>query len=192
MREVVDVAHRQPQLLVAAQVEKAAGAVVDRSALGCEALLLVGVPGQEIRTTGPAGQQDARFLEGLPHDGDPVGQAARLEAQQGARPRIGAAQAQGLGLGTAVQRVDGAAGEHVRTADEVRAQVAPDHQHLKRGSPGLRRGVPHQHDRGGRPDLDLARAGRVRGGSWGRGSRWRHAGEGTGRSGRRPRKRGTP
>ena len=190
--EVVDVADREAQALVAAQVEEAARAVVDGDPLGGEARLLLGVPGQEVGAALAPGQEDARLLEGLADDGDPVGEATRLEAQQRAGSGIGPAGAERLGLGAPVERVDGPAGEHVGPAHEVRAQVAPHHQHLEGGPARGRRRVAHEHDRGGRADLHRGRARTRPRGRWWRGSRWRHAGEGTGSRRRRPRNRGTP
>src|ERR1700735_2547823 len=38
---------------------------------------------EEVGTALTAGQEEARLLEGLADDGDPVGETARLEAQQG-------------------------------------------------------------------------------------------------------------
>ena len=133
--------------------------VVDRDPRGGEAGLLLGVAGQQVGAAVAPGQQQARLLEGLAHDGHPVGQAARGEAQQGAGLGVGPPGAQGLGLGPAVERIDRAAGEHVGPADEVRAQVAPHHEHLERAVPPDGAGrVAHQHDGGGRTDLHRGRA----------------------------------
>ena len=137
--EVVDVAGREEQALGAAEVEEAARALVDGGPFGGEAGLFLGIPGEEVGAALAPGQEDARLLEGLADHGDPVGEAPRLEAQQGAGPRVGPAGAHGLRLGAPVQGVDGPTGEHVGPAHEVRAQVAPHHQHFE-GGPARRLG----------------------------------------------------
>ncbi len=183
MGEVVDVAHGEAELLVPTQVEEAPSAVVDRPP-GCgETGLLLGVAGQQVGTAGPAGQQQPSLLEGLAHHGHPVRQAAGLEAEQGAGVGVAPPGAQRLGLGPPVERIDGAAGEDVGPAHEVRAQVAPHHQDLKTAGAGAGCSVAHQHDGGSRAYGDLL--------GWGRG-RWRHATEAIGREGRRPRDGGDP
>ena len=91
--------------------------------------------GSPARRSGPPsrlGEQEPGLLERLADDGDPVGQPAAGEAEQRAGLGVGATGADGLGLGPAVERVDRTAGEDVGAADEVGAQVAPDHQHLER------------------------------------------------------------
>ncbi len=190
--EVMDIAGREAQAFGPAQVEEAAGALVHRGALGGEAGLLLGIPGQEVGAVLAPSQEDARLLECLADHGNPVGQPARIEPQQRAGPRIGATGADRLRFGTPVQRVDRTAGEHVGPADEVGAQVAPHHQHLERSPARGRRSVAYQHHRGGGADLHRCRSRPVRTGRWWRGSRWRHAGEGTGSRRRRPRNNGTP
>ena len=190
--EVMDVADREAQVLVAAEVEEAARALVDGDALGGEARLLLRAPGQQVGAVLAPGQEEPGLLEGLADDGDPVGEPTRLEAQQRAGPGVGPAGTHGLGLGAPVERVDRTAGEDVGPADEVRAEVAPHHQHLEGGAARRLGRVAHQHDGGGRADLDGRRAGPVRRGRCRRWSRWRHAGEGTGTRRRRPRNGGTP
>ena len=58
--------------------------------------VLLGIAGQEVGAALALGQQEPRLLEGLAHDGHPVGEAARLDAQQRA------------GLGVAARRADSA------------------------------------------------------------------------------------
>ncbi len=186
--EVVDVAHAELQALLPAQVEETQGPGVDGGPGGGEARLLVGVTGQEVGAAHAVGQQEPGLLERLAHHGHPVGEAARPDAQERAGFRVAAAHAKRLGFGPAVEEVHRTPGEHVGATDEVRAQIAPDHEHLEGGPPRGGRGVTHHHDGGRRPDGEGRGFGCAR---WWR-SRWRHAGEGTGRSGRRPREGGTP
>ena len=170
MGEVVDVADREAQALVTAEVEETARALVDGDALGGKARFLLGAAGQEVGAVLAPGQKEARLLEGLTDNGDPVGQAARREAQQRAGSGIGPTGADRLGLGTPVEWVDGTAGKHVGTAYEVRAEVPPHHEHLEGGPARRLRRVTHQHDGGGRADLHGRRARHVRRRRWWRGS----------------------
>ena len=109
--------------------------VVDGRPLGGEARLLLRVPGQQVRAAlraGPAGcrpPRRSRARRRPSRPGRPTRSPAARSAPASVRPG-----AERLGLGAAVERVDGAAGEHVGPAHEVRAQVAPDHQHLERRS----------------------------------------------------------
>jgi hypothetical protein len=153
MSEVVHLAHPEEQPLLAAKVQEAAGAGVHRRPFGHEAGLLLGLPVQEGRASGSLGQQQPGFFERLAQGGHPVGQAAGVDAQQGAGLGIGPADAGGLGLRPAIERIHRSPREDEGPTHEVGVQVAPDHEHFERAALAVGLGgVADHHDRGGLPE----------------------------------------
>ena len=149
---------------------------VDRGTLGHEARLLRGVAGQEqVRAAVPPGQQQTGLLEGLAHDGHPVGQPAGAHAEEGALApwrRCDPAHS-ASGFGPAVEQIADPAAPGTRRR---RHQTKPSERRLRRNgmstskeravAAGRRRRAADEHDRGGHGRISTSTGG------W---NRWRHA-----------------
>ena len=86
------------------------------------------------------GEQHAGLFEALADCGDPERQTAAIDAELGGCFGVAAATTHRVEVLVAVVIVDGAAGEHVGAADEVRVQVSAQHEDLD-----AVRAVAHQH-----------------------------------------------
>ncbi len=86
-------------------------------------------------------QQDARLFEALARRGDPVGEAARSEAQARARLRVVEAAHASRRAFAGVVRIERATGKHVGAGQEHCARSPLEHEHLGRAS-----GLPQQQD----------------------------------------------
>ena len=90
------------------------------------------------------GEQDAGLLEALAQRRDPVGEAARLQPEPGARLGVGHARHAAQRAQVAVGLVERAARKHVRAREERRAAGPLQHERL-----GAEAAVAQQQQRGG-------------------------------------------